>query len=388
MATADGAMAPIRVAFVIDYFGTPAGGTESQLIALARGLDRSRFEPRMYLLREPDRLSAALPEMPVATLGIGPLARPSSVARLVRFARGLKADQVELAHLYFPDTSIALPWLLRAAGLSVIVSRRDLGFWYSRGVLAALGVQRSAVAAVVANCAAVRDRVVEAEGYNPDIVHVIHNGIDAEQPSLSREEARQLLGLPRHVPLLLIVSNLRPLKRAEDVVAALPAIRARFPTAELVLVGSDYEGHSGPSHVMELRHLAARLGVESALRIVGEVADPHPYIAAADVCLLCSETEGLSNSILEYMLAGRPTVATRVGGNPEVISDGITGTLIEVGRPAEIAAAAIAYLENPARAREVGAAARAWTIAHFSVKSMLDAHTALYDNVLRRRVRA
>jgi glycosyltransferase involved in cell wall biosynthesis len=186
----------------------------------------------------------------------------------------------------------------------------------------------------------------------------------------------------------LIVSNLRPLKRAEDVVAALPAIRARFPTAELVLVGSDYEGHSGPSHVMELRHLAARLGVESALRIVGEVADPHPYIAAADVCLLCSETEGLSNSILEYMLAGRPTVATRVGGNPEVISDGITGTLIEVGRPAEIAAAAIAYLENPARAREVGAAARAWTIAHFSVKSMLDAHTALYDNVLRRRVRA
>src|SRR3990170_4000411 len=98
-------MTRIRAAFVMDYFGSPAGGTESQLIALARGLDRRRFEPRIYLLRPPDKLSAALPEVRVATLGIGSLARLGSVARLVQFARNLRADHVQLAHLYFNDTA-------------------------------------------------------------------------------------------------------------------------------------------------------------------------------------------------------------------------------------------------------------------------------------------
>ena len=387
MATVNRKIGPVRVAFVMDYCGSLAGGTESQLLTLVRGLDRNRFEPRMYLLRKPDMLSAALPETPVATLGIGALARPNSVARLVRFARDLKADQIDLAHLYFPDTSIALPWLLRAAGLRVIVSRRDLGFWYSRGVLAALRVQRLAVAAVVANCAAVRDRVVEAEGYNPDSVHVIYNGKELELPTCTREEARRALGLSPHGPVLLIVANLRPLKRVEDAVAALPAVRARFPAAELVLVGSDYHGHSGASPAAKLREMAARLGIESAVRLEGEVADPRPYIVAADVCLLCSETEGLSNSVLEYMLAGRPVVATRVGGNCELINDGVTGSLVEVGRPEEIAAAVIAYLENPTRAHEVGAAARSWSTAHFSVKSMVDAHARLYESVLGTRLR-
>src|SRR5439155_23378990 len=124
--------------------------------------------------------------------------------------------------------------------------------------------------------------VVEAEGYKSASVHVIHNGIDLERPFPTREDARRSLGLAAHAPVLLIVANLRPLKRAEDAVAALPTIRARFPTAELVLVGSDDDGRYGPSHVIELRCLAARLGVESAIRLVGEVADPRPYIAAAD----------------------------------------------------------------------------------------------------------
>jgi glycosyltransferase involved in cell wall biosynthesis len=377
-------MARVRIAFVMDHFGTPAGGTESQLLALIRGLDRGRFEPRVYLLREPDKLSAALPDIQVRVLGIDALARPRSVARLIQFARGLKKDDTRLAHLYFNDASTSLPLLLRMARIPVIVSRRDLGYWYTFGILAALRIQRFAVEAVVANCAAVRSRVVEAEGFNPAVVHVIYNGKPLDLPAQTRAEARQSLALPPDAPVLLVVANLRPLKRVEDAVAALPLVRARFPTAELVVVGSDYDG----THAAQLRRLAASLGVESSLRIVGEVADPRPYMLAADICLLCSETEGLSNALLEYMLAERPIVATRVGGNPELIQDGRTGTLVGVGRPAEIAAAAIAYLENPVHARQVGAAARSWCAARFSLKAMVDAHTVLYESILRGNFRS
>jgi glycosyltransferase involved in cell wall biosynthesis len=373
---------PIRVAFVMDYFGTPSGGTESQLIALIRGLDRSGFDPSAYLLRPPNALSSVLPELPVQILGIGPLASLGSIARLVQFARELKTRGVDLAHLYFNDASVALPWLLRCAGLSVIVSRRDLGYWYTPLTRAALRAQRFAVAAVVANCSAVRERVVQVERYKRDVVHVIHNGKDSEQLSCTRDQARRVLGLPPESPLLLVVANLRPLKRVEDVVAALPAVRASFPAAELLLVGSDHDGRNGPSHAAEVRVLAARLGLQSAVRIVGEVPDPRLYLAAADVCLLCSETEGLSNSLIEYMLAGRPIVATRVGGNCELIRHGFTGTLVEVGQPAAIAAAVIGYLENPARAREIGGAARSWARARFSVRSMVDAHANLYESML------
>ena len=376
-------MRRIRVAFVMDYFGTPAGGTESQLVALIRGLDRSRFDPSAYLLRPPDALSSVLPELPVQTLGIGSLASLGSIARLVRFARELRKTGVDLAHLYFNDAYVALPWLLRHAGLSVIVSRRDLGYWYTPLSLAALRVQRRAVAAVVANCAAVRDRVVQVERYKYDSVHVIHNGKDSAQLPYTRAQARRALNLAPDGRLLLVVANLRPLKRIEDVVAALPAVLARFPSAELMLVGADHEGRHAPSHAAEIHSLAASLGIRSAIRIAGEVSDPRPYLAAADVCLLCSETEGLSNSLIEYMLAARPIVATRAGGNCELIRHGITGALVEVGRPAEIAAAVIAYLENPARADELGAAAREWASAHFSVRSMVDAHATLYESTLK-----
>jgi len=367
----------------MDYFGTPTGGTESQLLALIRGLDRSRFDPSVYLLRPPNGLSPVLPDLPVKTLGIGPLASPRSLAQLVRFARELKKRGVQVAHLYFNDAYVALPWLLRQAGLSVIVSRRDLGYWYTPLTLAALRLQRFAVGAVVANCAAVRDRVVQLERYRDDLVHVIHNGKDSEQLPCTRDQARRTLGLAPDNPLLLVVANLRPLKRVEDVVAALPAVRARYQGAELVLVGSDHDGRNGPSHAAEIRSLARSLGVESAVRIAGEVADPRPYLAAADVCLLCSETEGLSNSLIEYMLAGRPIVATRAGGNGELISNGITGALVDVGQPEQIAAAVIAYLANPAHADEIGAAAREWASAHFSVRSMVEAHATLYESTLK-----
>src|SRR4051794_20511873 len=124
-------MSQIRIAFVMDCFDTAAAGTESQLVALIRGLDRSRFAPSAYLLRPPNALSSILPGLPVEILGIGPLASLGSIARLVRFARDLKTRGVDIAHLYFNDASVALPWLLRYAGLSVIVSRRDLGYWYT-----------------------------------------------------------------------------------------------------------------------------------------------------------------------------------------------------------------------------------------------------------------
>jgi glycosyltransferase involved in cell wall biosynthesis len=381
-------MSTVRIAYVIDYVGSLAGGTESQLLTLIRGLDRDRFEPRVYLLRRPDVLSTAVPTTPVTTVGIGPVAYPSSLKRLLAFARSLKADEIKLAHLYFPDTSIALPWMLHAAGLPVVVSRRDLGFWYSRRVLFVLRLQRFAVSAVVANCAAVRNRVVKAEGFDPSVVHVISNGKNTDEPPLSREAAREKLGVSKHAAVLLVVANFRPLKRLEDAVAALPSIRARFPSAELILVGSDYYEGGGPSPGVRLRDLAQRLGVKHALRVAGEIPDPRPYMAAADVCLLCSETEGLSNSILEYMLAARPTIATRVGGNPELIQDGVTGTLVDVGRPDQIAAAAIAYLENPGRAKDVGITAREWVVANFSIRSMVDAHVDLYDRVLQGRMRA
>jgi glycosyltransferase involved in cell wall biosynthesis len=375
-------MSRVRIAYVLDQFATASAGTERQFLALVRGLDRARFEPHVFLLRgDPGMLGRELPDVAIDVLGVRKLAHPRSLAAIAAFALRLRRQRFAVAHLYFNDTSVLLPWPLKLAGLPVVVSRRDLGFWYTPGILKALRIQSRAAAAVVANSAAVRQRVCEAEGFRPDRVHVIYNGLDVRADVVSRDAARRLLDIPPESRVLVVVANVKPLKRVSDVVSALPRIRARHPSTRLIVVGADTPGRGGGSHTAELRQLAAEAGVDATVHFVGAHAEPGLYVAAADVCLLCSETEGLSNAVIEYMLAARPVVATRVGGNPELIGTPQCGELVDVGAPEQIAAAVLRYLDDEKLRDAHGDSGRQSAMLRFSREAMLAAHESLYKKL-------
>jgi glycosyltransferase involved in cell wall biosynthesis len=150
----------------------------------------------------------------------------------------------------------------------------------------------------------------------------------------------------------------------------------------VAFVGADIK-RDGVSVSDRLRRLAAELGIADRVHLTGLVETPAAYVAAADACVLCSETEGLSNAVLEYMHAGKPIVCTSVGGNPELVTDGETGYLVTVGDVAAITDRLARVLDNPDAAARLGVAARARALADFSVEAMVARHEELYASFAR-----
>jgi L-malate glycosyltransferase len=371
---------PIPLLYVLDQLWSATGGTESQFFTLLRRLDRRRFSPAVVLLRGENTVSPSIPDVPVQVLGVGSLRSPKFLACALRLAQRVRRGNIRIAHIFFNDAAIALPPFLRLSGAKVIVSRRDLGFWYTSTNLPLLRAVRPAVNAVIANSEAVKRVVVENERYERNRVTVIPNGFDPRGELLGRVGARRKLGIALERPVITVVANLRPLKRITDAIRAVAALRAEFPSVLLQLVGEDSHRTGEHFHGTELKALVAQLGVASAVSFVGVQADPMPYVEAANVCLLCSEEEGLSNSIIEYMWAGRAVVCTDAGGNPELIANGETGFVVPVGAVDQIVDRLRAMLSSDADA--IGMRAREFALRNFSSDVMVRRYVSFYERLL------
>lgn len=198
----------------------------------------------------------------------------------------------------------------------------------------------------------------------------VYNGVDTdvfapgEQPSPLRAE----LGLPAGAFVLGSVGRLDPIKDHPTLFRAVASLRERGLPAELLVVGD------GP----ERERLEGLAG--GGVHLLGDRRDVPELLRALDVFALTSQNEGLSNTILEAMASGLPVVATRVGGNPELVEDGRSGVLVDVGRPEALADALAAYVDL-ARRRAHGEAGRARVLERFSVRQMVDGYERVWMRV-------
>jgi glycosyltransferase involved in cell wall biosynthesis len=165
------------------------------------------------------------------------------------------------------------------------------------------------------------------------------------------------------------------LHRRKGVDTLLEAFARIPPRSTLCLVGD------GPERAA-LEARARTLGIADRVRFLGEVPDPSPWYAAARVFVLPSWAEGLSNALLEAMSAGLPVIATRIGGNVDVVEDGITGLLVEPGRAAELAAALERLLRDDGLAQQLGAGARAAVRAEHTLERAAERYVQLYRATL------
>ena len=161
--------------------------------------------------------------------------------------------------------------------------------------------------------------------------------------------------------LCVVVGVLHPIKRQADAIRALSVLLRQRVRAELWLVG---EGE--PAHVDSLRRLALAEGVADATRFLGFREDPEPFQRAADVVLSCCPIEGLGRSTVEGMLAGKPVVAARGGGNDELVREGLSGLLYEAGNHVDLAARLARLAADPAEGRRLGEEGRRWASATFA----------------------
>jgi len=202
-------------------------------------------------------------------------------------------------------------------------------------------------------------------------VRTIYNGVDTERYALGdRAAARRALGIPPDWTVAGTVGRLDPVKDQAGLIRAF-AQAANQGKSALVIAGD------GPSR-RHLEAIVSELAIGDRVRLIGERDDVPLILRALDVFVLSSIGEGISNAILEAMATGLPVIATRVGGNVELVRDGLTGRLIEPRRPEALAEALTAYFDDPVLARAHGAAGRERAAGKFGLERMLAAYTALY----------
>jgi sugar transferase (PEP-CTERM/EpsH1 system associated) len=203
-------------------------------------------------------------------------------------------------------------------------------------------------------------------------VVTICNGVDTSRFAPGDgAAARAALGLPADEVLVGTVGRLDPVKDQLGLVAAFELVHQRHPRSALAIAGD------GPCRADLVARVSA-LGLDSRVHLLGERADVPTVLRALDVFVLPSIAEGISNTILEAMATGLPVVATRVGGNPELVEDGITGTLVPRQQPRALASAIEAYLSDGRMLVTHGQAARRRAVERFGLVTMRDAYAALY----------
>ncbi|CAN5249119.1 glycosyltransferase [soil metagenome] len=295
---------------------------------------------------------------------------PFTLARSVKFIRAWKPDVIHAwlfwAHLW---ARIALMFLPRIA---FITSRRQT---VHAGPLTRIEswVNRRADA-VVANSNAVAESILKLEKNLPRRRFVIHHGID-----LGAIAGLRIANLRSEFPALagaaqvaVIVANLLPAKGYPDLLRAWKVVADKHADARLLCVGAD--GGLG----RELVQLCGKLGLEKHVIFAGARTDAVSLIEGADLCVLSSRDEGLSNSMLEYMACGKPMVITAVSGAREAVAHEETGFIVPPQNPKALAAAINALIEDPVMAARLGSNARERALEVFDKGKMIRAYERLY----------
>ncbi|MDR2877614.1 MAG: glycosyltransferase [Chromatiales bacterium] len=362
-----------RIAFIIDSYTGPWAGTERQLWYLLQHLDRERFEPHLVILRHADysRNTQAWP-CPVHVLELGSLASIKGMLGFFRLVTLLKHIDARIVHAYFQDASMIGPLAAKLAGARFVAGRRDMGIWYTRANLRVLRLFAPLVDAVIANSKAVREQVAIKEGVSSARIAVIYNGLDAGSSAGNVASLDDVI--PANAPVIGIVANLHHVKRHADLIRAFRRVVEAVPEAHLVLVGQG-ELES------ELRQLAAAEGVSGQTHFLGRVEQPVGVIRRFTVAALCSASEGLSNALMECLREGKPAVCSNVGGNPELVTDGVNGYLYPVGDEAELADQLVRLLQDDTLRSTMGEAA-ASAMAGMTLDAMVNAHMDFYASLL------
>lgn len=361
---------PIRVLYGIDSLGW--AGTEKQLLELIGSFDRRRVQPHLFTLK-PSPIAPADIDCPWLELPFTSLAAPGVFRCARRLSRFIAENRIQLVQTFFQDPPLVAFLATRFRRVQLLGSFRDLGFWREWKKVLQLRLVYPFFDGFIANSEAVADHFHRADWIPRRKIAVVYNGIPPAKPMrLDPDLAQWAEG----APLVGLVANLnRPVKRADLFIDAAALVHRDLPAAKFVLVGG---GHLRP----ELEQRVSARGLSAVVRFTGNVPQSQAFIQGFSVGVLCSDSEGLSNALLEYMASGVPAVATAVGGNPEVLEDAVSGLLVPPNNPPALADAILRLLRDRDLSSRLAAAGRARVADRFSWEGCRERYETLYARVL------
>ncbi len=367
-------MNKIKVGYIIDRLA-PGGGTENQLIQLLRNIDREQFTPVIFNIR-PESYGTIDLDCERIFFDVESIFRPSTVGAFRKLIKEIKRTEVDLLQIYFYDGRLLGTLAGRVARVRPLVfCRREMGWWYTKSKL--FMTQRMASLSdycmVNANC--IKKLVAATEHFPAEKIEVIYNGVDLRLSPPEQRVKKSAFDIPEESPLVGVVSNLRPVKRIDRFIEA--ASRIRNKQTHFMIIGK------GPLQA-DLERLVEQKGLGGRVHFHYTVDNTHDIISLFDIGVLASESEGLSNVLIEYAMAGVPSVAFNIGGNPEVIADGETGFVVENGDTEAMAARIDRLLENEDIRNGFANKARERAERLFSVREMVKRTEDFYRRISGR----
>ncbi|MFK8019532.1 MAG: glycosyltransferase [Pseudomonadales bacterium] len=372
----------IPVVYLIDKLHR--AGAQNNLRQLAAGLDRSQFDVQVCTLIRGGPMADWLREqdIPVTVLGAEPIYHPRSRPGFRQLVNLLREQKVQILHTYLASSNIFGTFAaLKAKTPLIYTARRDTGFsrnWRLGLVEEWLVNPKVTRTIAVSEAAAIAAR--DERGLNADRVSTILNGIELDRWTADRTErddyCRRLAIDPANKNVAL-VANYNPIKGHREFLEAIAMVVKERPDTHFFLVG---EGPLRDDLESQLKNLDIVANVE----LTGSREDLPEFLAAMDIAVLASHTEGMSNALMEYMASSLPSVVTDVGGNPELISHERTGLLVQPSDPNAMAQALLRLLTNHNLAKSLGEQARHFVETEMSVGKMVQRHQDLYISDLNR----
>jgi L-malate glycosyltransferase len=293
-----------------------------------------------------------------------------------RLAQLVRESGAQIVHAHTSHAH-SLAWLAsKIHGVPVVVSRRvDFpvgGNWLSRRKYFAAGIHYIAISHAV-------KEVLSSTGIGPEKIAVVHSGIDPDRfprrGQVRDQAAASAYGAPSGVPLVVNVAALTDHKDQSTLLRAMALLRRRVPSFRVVIAGSG-------ELETPLRALCSELGLDDRVLFAGNVSNLAALYSAADLFVMSSHLEGLCTSILDAMSAGLPVVATRTGGIPEIVRDGVNGMLVEPRSPSALATAIEMVLSEPSLQEQFAQEGRATVLREFTQDHMVDGTVEVYRRVL------
>ncbi len=336
-----------NITYIIDSIGW--AGAQTHLISVLTNIDHDRFNVSVVCLRSPGEQFDILAELKITSLVLNlenlmsPLETIKAMFKLHTFLRENKAD-IFHSYMFNPNLIASImawiPWLR----FKLITTRRDTGYWHQPHHWWLYRFMNLVTNKIIAVSSEVRSQSIKEEKVSPKKIITIYNGIDLDVYSdkiFDRKKIRKNFGIKENEFVFGMLAALRPEKRHDIFIKAASIVIKKIPGARFMVVGGGYEKTK-----IQIDELISKYNLQNEFLLTGVLGNVVPALSAFDISILCSDTEGMSNSVLQSIAMSKATIVTDVGGNPEVIEDGVNGILIPPDDPGSLAESMIELFNN------------------------------------------
>ena len=375
---------PVTILFITDLFEV-MGGAERNLTLIIKNINKEKFKPILCCLRAGQLADSLRGEgFNVIDLKIKRIYSPYAFKKLLYLLSLIRKEDIKLIITYHESSDFFGLVLSKIAFIPIISSKRDMGYNLKRHHILVYKLVGRFFNGVITVSDAV-NKIVEKRDHMPEHkLHTIYNGVASEEyrKKFNIKEKKKEIGIKGDSAVVGCIAGLRSIKGIKYFIKAAAIVLKEVKNVQFLIIGND-PGEPGYTR-KDMEKIASELGIKQHVFFLGKRDDVPELLSVIDISVLSSLSEGFSNTILESMAAGKPVVATDVGGNPEVVENGKTGFLIPPADHEALAISIISLLKDKKSARAMGKEALNRVKTKFSLSKMVQNNEDFYEFVIKK----